>query len=141
MRMKALKDEGGQVLVMTVLCMTVLLGFLALAVDVGVLFNAKRRMQVAADAAATAAALDYSFNATKASAQAAAYNAAKSNGVDHSVTGNVVTFNNPPLQGYHKTNTNFEVIVGQPAPTFTSNGPTRSPEVFMTSSTRPMNQK
>jgi uncharacterized membrane protein len=50
--MRAMKEEHGQMLVLVALSMTVLLGFLALAVDVGLLFRAKRTMQVAADAAA-----------------------------------------------------------------------------------------
>ena len=45
------KDESGQTLVMAVLSMTLLLGFLALAVDVGVLFHARRNVQLAADGA------------------------------------------------------------------------------------------
>jgi len=117
MRTNIPKDERGQVLVLTVLCMTILLGFLAFAVDVGLLFNAKRKMQVAADAAATAAALDYSFNASKTSAQNAAYAAAKLNGVDRTVAGNSVTFNNPPSSGYHISSSDFEVIVTQANPT------------------------
>jgi Flp pilus assembly protein TadG len=44
--MKALKDERGQVLILTALALLVLLGFLALAVDVGVLFRAKRNIQL-----------------------------------------------------------------------------------------------
>jgi len=56
------KDERGQVLVMTVLCCTVLLGFMALALDVGMLFRAKRNLQIAADSAALAATLDYLYN-------------------------------------------------------------------------------
>ena len=47
---------------MTALSMTVLVGFLALAIDVGMLFRAKRNMQIAADAAAIAGALDYKYN-------------------------------------------------------------------------------
>jgi uncharacterized membrane protein len=42
--------------------MVALMGFLALGVDVGVLFNTKREMQIAADAGATAAALEYLHN-------------------------------------------------------------------------------
>jgi uncharacterized membrane protein len=70
--MRIRSDESGQVLILTALSMTMLFGFLALAVDVGTLFDAKRRLQVAADAAATAGALDYSFNGSTTSAQNAA---------------------------------------------------------------------
>ncbi len=59
--MRLYKDEEGQVLILTVLCMTVFFGFLALAVDVGMLFNTKRQLQITADAAATAAAVQYVY--------------------------------------------------------------------------------
>ena len=39
-----------------------LMAFLALAIDVGTLFRARRNMQIAADAAAVAGALDYKYN-------------------------------------------------------------------------------
>ncbi|WP_162601668.1 pilus assembly protein TadG-related protein [Occallatibacter savannae] len=62
--MKIREREGGQVLVLTALCAVILMGFLALAIDVGLLFRAKRNVQIAADAAATSAALDYYYNAS-----------------------------------------------------------------------------
>ncbi len=69
--------------------MTVLLGALALAVDVGVLFHARRNMQTAADAAAMAGATELFYNGVT-NVNAKAYSAAKANGVDHTVTGNTV---------------------------------------------------
>ncbi len=61
--MKDSRSESGQVLVLTALCMTAFLGFMALAIDAGLLFRAKRNLQIAADAAATAGALDWKYNA------------------------------------------------------------------------------
>ena len=58
----SLKDESGQVLVLSLLSVMLLMAFLALAIDVGVLFRARRNMQIAADAAAVAGALDYKYN-------------------------------------------------------------------------------
>ena len=58
----SVKDESGQALVLTVLCCMVFLGFMALALDVGLLFRAKRNLQIAADSAALAATLDYLYN-------------------------------------------------------------------------------
>jgi Flp pilus assembly protein TadG len=56
-KMKILRDESGQALVMTAVFMgIVMLGFLALALDVGLLFHQKRNAQASADAAALAAA-------------------------------------------------------------------------------------
>jgi Flp pilus assembly protein TadG len=56
--MKQLHDEEGQVLVLTALMLVVLLGFMALAIDVGRLLLVKRQLQTMADAAAIAAALE-----------------------------------------------------------------------------------
>ena len=60
--MKVIRDERGQVLVTTMCCMGILLGALGLAVDVGVLFHARRNMQTAADAAAMAGATELYYN-------------------------------------------------------------------------------
>src|SRR5690348_2762891 len=89
--MRIFREEKGQVLVMTAFCMACLLGCLGLAVDVGVLFNARRQMQTASDAAAMAAATEAFYNGTaSANINQRAYDAAKANGVDHDVAGNVV---------------------------------------------------
>src|SRR5258707_15075779 len=101
--MKILRDENGQTLVLTALCMTALLGFMALAIDVGLLFRAKRNMQIAADGAALAAALDYYYNNATASnpvahAQAAGQTAATANGVTDGTNG-TVTINCHPTSG------------------------------------------
>lgn len=50
------KEESGQSLVMVVLLLSVLLGFSALIVDVGLLYSEKAKLQNAADAAALAGA-------------------------------------------------------------------------------------
>jgi Flp pilus assembly protein TadG len=62
--MKWFRREEGQVLVLTALCVTCFVGFLALAIDVGLVFRSQRNLQIAADAAATAAALDYFYNSS-----------------------------------------------------------------------------
>lgn len=74
-----LKDESGQVLVITLFSMAVLFGFLALAVDVGALFHEKRNLQIVADAAATAGALDYYKNQSAANARLAAQSSVSAN--------------------------------------------------------------
>jgi Flp pilus assembly protein TadG len=53
-----LRDETGQVLVLAAVCLVVLILFLGLAVDVGHLFEAKRRLETAAEAGALAAGLE-----------------------------------------------------------------------------------
>lgn len=52
------KDESGQALVIVALSLVVLLGATALSVDLGMAYNAKAKLQAAADAAALAGAQD-----------------------------------------------------------------------------------
>jgi uncharacterized membrane protein len=48
--------QSGQIFVLTSLALVAIIGFAALAVDVGFLYSNRRRMQTAADAAAVAGA-------------------------------------------------------------------------------------
>lgn len=122
--MKVYRDESGQVMVLTVLCMTCFIGFLALAIDVGLVFRAKRNMQIAADAAATAAALDYLYNSSSGTAIAAAKTvgttAASINGYSTS-TGATITINSGDkgeiTTPWHNSHGYFEAIISQPNPT------------------------
>lgn len=130
--MKVQHRERGQMLIMTALELTLLLGFLALAADVGVLFHSKRHMQAAADAAATAGALnDYNVNMgyTTQSDATAALNAASANGYTTGQDGVTVTVNTPPKNGYHESVGYVEVIISKPDPLYffralTGNGTT-----------------
>ncbi len=131
--MRLLKDEKGQTTVIAVLSMLVLLGFVALAVDVGTLFRARRNLQIVADAAATAGALDYYKNglgnvASVTSAQLAAENAIKANGITNagfttscpvSPGGGVpqACVAIPPSSGVHTGAGFVEVQITQPNPT------------------------
>ena len=55
--MEALQSgRSGQILMLATIAIAVLLGFSALAVDVGLLYSTRRRLQTAADAAAIAGA-------------------------------------------------------------------------------------
>ncbi len=114
--MRIRKDESGQMLVMTALSLVLLMGFVALAIDVGLLFRAQRNMQIAADAAAVAAALDASYSATP-NPTSAADASALLNGV----TSNYVTMNTPPQFGWHLNTGYYEVIVKTPNPTYFMN--------------------
>jgi len=114
--MRIYKSEAGQVLVLTTLSMMLLLGFAGLAVDVGMLFHAKRNVQIAADAAALAGAIDYKYYASATSAIAAAQNAASANGVTDTSD---LTVNVPPLSGPNTGSRGFiEAIVSVPNPTW-----------------------
>jgi hypothetical protein len=109
-----LMNESGQSLVLGAAFLSLLMGFLALALDVSSLFHARDQMQIAADAAVAAAALDYKYGEST-SAQNDATTAATQNGMLSSGT---VTINSPPKNGYHETAGYTEAIVTEPYPTF-----------------------
>jgi hypothetical protein len=112
---KKLRDDGGQALVTSLLCMTCLFGFAALATDVGVLLREKRLAQIAADSAAIAGALELNYSSS--SVTSAAQAAATQNGFTTGTTGATVTVNPPPLYGPHAgVNGYVEVIVQQVQP-------------------------
>lgn len=115
--------ENGQMLVLTALCMTVLMGFLALAIDVGLLLHAKRNVQIAADAAAIAGALQEKYGGIPhpncghgdSGVHCAAQNAVVGNGIP---AANLVTVNAAPTSGYHTGPGYVETIVSAPNPTY-----------------------
>jgi Flp pilus assembly protein TadG len=110
------QEEAGQVLVMTLLTMTCLMGFLALAVDIGMLFRARRSAQTAADAAAIAGALEWEYNGST-NVTSVARTAAGNNGVTSTAT-NVDVHTSPNITSpYHTAAGYVEVIVHQPNPT------------------------
>src|SRR3954464_11343120 len=126
--MKMFRNQDGQTLVLTALCMTCLMGFMALAIDVGLLFNARRKLQTAADAAATAAALRYLslYNASNSNqsaeiitANAAGTDAGQTNapGATVAVTVNTNTGSPSNHRGCVATNCYFEAILTQSNPT------------------------
>ncbi|HKD59826.1 MAG TPA: pilus assembly protein TadG-related protein [Terracidiphilus sp.] len=118
--MKIMRNEEGQTLLFTALLMAVLMGFMALAIDVGVIFRTQRNMQTAADAAATAAAVTERWGVVASSSSCggsvgtvtcAAITAATNNGVSNS---NQVTVNLPPVNGWHTGVGYVEVIIQKP---------------------------
>lgn len=112
---RKLKDESGQAMILTLLCMTCLLGFVALAADVGTLLHAKRNLQIAADGAAIAGAAELNYGDMTAAGQAAA----AQNGVIIGTNGGAVAVNTPPTAGaYAGLGGYVEAIVSQTQPTF-----------------------
>jgi hypothetical protein len=114
------KDESGQTLVLTAVSMTLLIGFLGLALDAGTLFRSRRQMQIAADGAAMAAATSYKFTGAVGTARTAGKNAGVVDGVPSASN---VTVNCPPQSGPNQggggsCNGYFEAIVNEPSPTF-----------------------
>jgi hypothetical protein len=114
--MKRLKDESGQALIITALCMTCLFGFVALATDVGLMLREKRLLQIAVDSAAIAGALELHFGTADVTAAAKA--ASAQNGFTDGANGATVTVNPPPLYGPHVGLPGYvEVIISQSQPT------------------------
>jgi len=109
--MKSFRDESGQTLVLTALCMTILIGCMAVALDVSLLFRAKRKVQIAADAGAIAAGLTYYYGGNSGQITTAAQNAATANGISNV---NQVAVNLPPLNGSHTGTSYVEVVITQP---------------------------
>jgi hypothetical protein len=113
-------NEAGQVLLLTALAMIVLIGFLALATDVGFFRYVKRNMQKAADAGAIGGATELIYNVGN--IDFGAKRDTLLNGFTHNQEGVIVTVNNPPLSGPHKDLPNkdqyVEVIIEQDRPTF-----------------------
>lgn len=123
------KHQHGAYLVWATLLLPVIAGFLALAIDIGLVMGHKRQAQIAADAAAQAGALNIvptnTLTAKQAAARAAGLEAAKDNGFDDADPDISVVVNLPPTQAqspYYYNATNGDYV----AATITS----RSPGIF-----------
>jgi Flp pilus assembly protein TadG len=109
-------SQSGQILVLAAMAMVVLMGFLALTIDVGQFWSIRRNMQTAADAAATAGATALRF---RQDAAAAAQSVTSLNGFTNGNNGVTVTVNNPPASGAYAGNSKYvEVIVAQSKSTY-----------------------
>jgi Flp pilus assembly protein TadG len=115
---KMLRDESGQAMIVSLLTMTVLLGVVGFAADVGTLLRAKRNLQIAADSAAVAGAAEINYADMTSAGQAAA----AQNGVVIGTSGGAVTINTPPTEGAYTGQAGYvEAIVSQDQPTFFMN--------------------
>jgi Flp pilus assembly protein TadG len=135
-----LRRRPGKVVVFVALCLTGMVGVVALAVDGGVLLDDQQQLQAAADAAALAAATDlfanYVVNQGTDPNQTAAKSAqttAAANGFSNDSNGTTVTVNIPPQSGafssqagyaeviiQHQQNRYFSTIFGNSAITVTA---------------------
>ena len=129
--MKKINGERGQTLIFVALGMTMLLGFVGFATDVGVLLHVKREAQTAADAAAVAAATEALAEANPATLSTGEYNAAysdassngftggSSSGTVNSSNGTTLTINLPPNITVPTFNTAgyVQATISQTAPT------------------------
>lgn len=114
--MKKWTNESGQVLVVVALSMTVLLGFVAFATDMGLMLRQRRIAQTVADAAAMAAATESLNEGTPSSVTSGIWTAAShdavmngytpgsSNGTANSSTGVTLTINLTPNIGISSYN-------------------------------------
>lgn len=108
-----LRDESGQAVVIGALCMALLLGFVSLAVEVGMLFAEQQGLQTAADSAAIAGAQEVNYGDATAAADADAARNGFTNGIDK-VT---VTVNTPPASGPEAGTSGYvEVIISKDQP-------------------------
>ena len=104
---------------MTAVSLTMLLGITALAVEGGLLFDVRQRMQSAADAASMAGAREIKRDSTIALTNLSqfAYHATKFHGFEDGVDNVTVTVNHPPTSGPYASNGNYvEVIITKPIP-------------------------
>lgn len=131
--MKIWKDQRGQVLVLTALSMSMMLGFMGFAVDVGQLFHAKRSLQAAVDDAALSGALAYKYDTAGGGAansthiQDAAKQALAANGItsvtvtgsySSNVTSTTLAVMSPPSDGPNAGSASFvEAILTVPEST------------------------
>ncbi|HBC32323.1 MAG TPA: hypothetical protein DC024_13910 [Clostridiales bacterium] len=90
---KYIRNESGQAMVFVALFLVVLMGFAALAVDVGAMTVQRSKLQNAADAAALAGALDY------ANAESTATQYARLNGVDSTIAGTTIEVDTHTIVG------------------------------------------
>jgi Flp pilus assembly protein TadG len=119
--LRRIYDNHGQIVLLTAASMVVLCGMAALAVDVGFLYDVKRRAQIAADAGAVAGAIEVARNPAIADMDLDVKVRAETaiNAFTHAAGGITVTVNHAPLAGYYAGNNGYvEVIVNRPTPTF-----------------------
>src|ERR1039458_1732733 len=113
--MRMFRDQRGQTTILIALCLLCLCGMTGFAVDAGMMFRAKRNLQIAADAAAISGAAELNYGDAAAAAQAAAVQ----NGETTGANGATVTVNTPPVYGPFATKSGYvEVIVSQVEPTY-----------------------
>lgn len=122
--MKKLGSESGTVLIFVALSLTLLLGFVGFATDVGVLLHEKREAQTAADSAALAAATEAIAEGDPttltSSITQAAQNDAALNGFTNGANGTTVTVSMAPSLSVPTLNTSgyIQATVTQNTPDF-----------------------
>ncbi len=112
--MRPRRKEEGQSIVLAVLCLTAILGFVGLAIDVGVLRTDRILLQTVADSAAIAGASEVKYGDVALAAQTDAVK----NGFVIGASAAALVINNPPLNGPHTADSNYvEVVATESAQT------------------------
>jgi len=114
--------QSGSVVVLVAVLLPLLIGFLALVVDVGYLLLTRNKMQIAADAAALVAAGSLSHGQDINAAQALALTATAANGFTNGVNTTLITVAIPPggIESFANDPTYVRVTVSQTTQTFFS---------------------
>lgn len=116
--MKRLKGlHSGQILLLASVSMIAVIGFAALAVDIGYMYSTRRSMQTAADAAAIAAA-NALQSSNSGSYQTAAADVATLNGFTNGQNNTTVTVGTPTSGPYSGDSSYVQVSVSRPVPTY-----------------------
>lgn len=112
--MKGRSSERGQAIILIVFAIIGMMGFAAMAVDVGHVYSERRRAQNAADAAAYAAAFQAVSGGNQAKIVQAGIDSAIANGFTADETNTIVEVNRPPVSGpYQDQDAYIQVLITQ----------------------------
>jgi len=112
--MKRQSSERGQAIILIVFAIIGMMGFAAMAVDLGHVYSERRRAQNAADAAAYAAAFQAVSGANQAKIIEAGINSAIANGFTSDGASTIVEVNRPPVSGTYKDEEDYiQVLITQ----------------------------
>jgi Flp pilus assembly protein TadG len=122
MKKNFVSNQTGAIAIMTVVLLPLLLGFMALALDVGYVLLNKNRMQVAADSAALAAAAARQHGQDINTATALALSATQANGFTQGNNHSLITVAIPPggTESFANDTSYVRVTVSQPVNAFLS---------------------
>ena len=118
--MKFAKQDEGAIIIMVAVMLAILIGFAALAIDVGLWYQSERQLQLAADAGATGGASALGSKGQAVLVGEATYDI-NLNGCTTSNNCKIVAINNPPATGPNTGNNSaVEVILSRPAELYLS---------------------
>ena len=115
--MKNTSKQKGAMVALLAIALPVLLGGVGMVIDTGSLYDLRRRVQSAADAAAVAAGQELRLQNTSIVESSALHDAQQNGFADGTTT--AVAVNRPPTRGHYKGDSDYvEVIVSADAPLF-----------------------